>query len=73
MTNLIQETIEDSNVDLSIPKKIDISLKNNSIINEKTNPMTYLTSNNIYFPPSWVFKPFKNKPKPKITFSSRNS
>jgi hypothetical protein len=35
-------------------------------ISEYTNPMFYL-SQNIYFPPRWIFKPYKNIPLPKHT------
>jgi hypothetical protein len=43
-----------------------LPLKKNYTFLQHTNPMSYLTSNNIYFPPSWIFKPFQNMEKPKL-------
>ena len=61
--------------DKNIPKisKIDFKVDENrtcsnksSHLCERTNPMLYM-SQNPYFPPRWIFKPYKNIPLPKHT------
>lgn len=61
--------------DKNIPPqlKLDFDIKNNRTCSNKashlcdlTNPMLYM-SQNTYFPPRWIFKPYKDVPLPKHT------
>ena len=36
-------------------------------LSEYTNPKLYLSSSNVYFPPRWLIKTYKNTPLPKST------
>ena len=70
-----------SKIPVNIPKSEMYEEKNQNNINssldscvyqannlsELTNPMLYLTSGHIYFPPRWLVKTYKNTPLPKNT------
>lgn len=52
-------TEKDDNLDVCVYKANQLS--------EYTNPKLYLSSSNVYFPPRWLIKTYKNTPLPKST------
>ena len=52
-------TEKDDNMDSCVYKANQLS--------QYTNPNLYLSSDNIRFPPRWIFSPYKNIPLPKTT------
>lgn len=60
-----QNIPESSKLDFKVNEDRACSNKSEHLC-ERTNPMLYM-SQNPYFPPRWIFKPYKNVPLPKHT------
>ena len=60
----IKNYIKDYEIDTFIKSKNKDCLYKSNHLCELTNPMLYLSENK-YFPPRWIFKPYSNVPLPK--------
>jgi hypothetical protein len=59
-----EDSIKDYEIDTFIKSKNKDCLYKSNHLCELTNPMLYLSENK-YFPPRWIFKPYANVPLPK--------